>query len=290
MARLRFAPLGALLLATLIATWAGASWAQPSGPLHIPTPFEEGGKPVTLELVYRPPAGPGPHPTLLFTHGSTNNGNDAREVRHTAVYEDLAGFFNERGWLVVFLQRRGRGQSGGSDAEGWDPTAGRYACGLDVARQGQARGLEDLDAALSFLLADPHVDARRLLVGGNSRGGVLALLHAARHPERYRGAISVVGGWAGRRCELMPRINGDAAVAAARFPHPTLWLHGQRDPLYGEEAPRGWFRQFTEAGGQGEFHQLTYGPLRNDHLVVRTRALWETPMSDFLARLAPPAR
>lgn len=270
-----------------MATWllAATAMAQEAGHTLIPTPFVEEGQPVTLELVYRAPPGTGPFPTLLFTHGSTSNGNDVREVRHTVVYADLAAFFNERGWLVVFLQRRGRGQSGGRYAEGWDAAAGRYACSLPAAAQGQARGLEDLDVALSFLLNDRRVDARRMLVGGNSRGGALSLLHASQQPQRYLGVINVVGGWAGRRCELMSQINEQLVLAAAKFPQPTLWLYGQRDPLYSEEDSRRLFDRFASAGGRGSFHLLTHGPLRNDHMLIRSRALWEAPMADYLARL-----
>ena len=69
-----------LLRAALLAVVAGNGTAQSqeTWAVQVPTPFVEAGQAVTLELVYHKPAGHGPFPTLLFTHGSTNNGSDPR--------------------------------------------------------------------------------------------------------------------------------------------------------------------------------------------------------------------
>jgi dienelactone hydrolase len=268
----------------------GYAAAQEGSSRQIPTPFSEAGQPVTLELVYFKPPGPGPFPAVLFTHGSTNNGNDLREVRYTAVYADLASYFNERGWMVAFLQRRGRGQSGGAYAEGWDASQGRYACDLEVARSSRRRALEDVDAAYAFVANDPLVDRKRMLIGGHSRGGVLALAYAAEHPERFVGALNFVGGWAGQRCDLMKEINQDALSGAGKFPKPTLWLYGERDPLFTPEQTKSLFAGFVESGGKGSFHVVSYGPLRNDHQLIRSRALWQEQLSRYLDGLAVPEK
>lgn len=283
LSRLKRVLAGAAML--LVAGASGLAAAQEVWSVQVPTPFVEADQPVTLELVYRKPAGEGPFPTLLFTHGSTGNGSDPREVRFTARYPELSAFFNDRGWMVVVLQRRGRGQSGGTYAEGWDPALGRYACDHDIATRSEQRALADMDAALAHLARDPLVDSARLLVGGQSRGGVLALMHAARHPTRYLGAINMVGGWAGQRCELMHDINTRALANAGRFARPTLWLYGQRDPFYPAGYGETLFRAFEAAGGKGSFHGFTFGPLRNDHLIMRSPSLWAEAVSRYLDQL-----
>lgn len=259
--------------------------AQEGWSTQIPTPFVEAGNPVTLELVYRKPPGAGPFPVAVVTHGSTNNGNDPREVGYTVTYPDLASFFNERGWMVVFVQRRGRGKSGGSYAEGWDSANGQYACDRAIASSGQQRALADLDTAHEFLARDPRVDTARMLAVGNSRGGLLSLMNAANNPDRYMGVVNFVGGWSGQRCKLMQEINGRAFADASRFSKPTLWLYGQRDGHFTAEQSRDFFNAFTASGGRGSFHVLTYGPLRNDHLIIRSRALWEEHLSNYLNQL-----
>jgi dienelactone hydrolase len=277
--------LSRMMAAAWVCVAVSPTVAQERWSTQIPTSFVEDGKPVTLELVYQKPPGQGPFPTLVFTHGSTNNGNDPREVTYTVTYPDLAAFFNERGWMVVFLQRRGRGKSGGTYAEGWDPTLGRYACDLEIAGSSLRRALADLEAVHEVLAKDLRVDGTRILVGGNSRGGLLSLAHAANHPDRYIGVVNFVGGWAGRRCNLMQEINGRSFASAGRFPRPTLWLYGERDAYYSVEQSKSFFDTFTAAGGKGSFHVLTYGPLRNDHLIVRSRALWEEHLSNYLGQL-----
>jgi dienelactone hydrolase len=265
--------------------WNDTASSQETWSVQVPTTFVEDGQAVALELVYRKPVGPGPFPTLLFTHGSTNNGSDPREVRFTATYPELSAYLNERGWLVAILQRRGRGKSGGTYAEGWDPVLGRYACSRESADAGQLHALADIDAAYDYLARDPLVDRSRLLIGGNSRGGLLALMHAARNPSNYGGVINFVGGWSGQRCNLMDEINARALALSANFTRPTLWLYGERDPYYSSGYGSSLFSQFIAAGGKGSIHVVTYGPLRNDHLIVRTPSLWTEQLSNYLEQL-----
>ena len=83
-----------------------------------PTPFVESGRAVTLEVVIYKPQGPGPHPAVIFNHGSTGDGNDPSQFRITYTNEAIARFFADRGWLVAFAQRRGRGAGRGGGVGG----------------------------------------------------------------------------------------------------------------------------------------------------------------------------
>ena len=267
---------------------AAASGAQALSALKIATALQEDGRPVALELVIARPAGDGPFPTLVFNHGSVGNGNDPREVSHTVTYPELAAFFNERGWMVVFPQRRGRGQSDGRYAEGWQPEAGRYACDPSVSLAGLERATQDLAEVTGYLATRTDVDPKRMLIGGHSKGGLLAMVVAASQPERFAGVLNFVGGWVGERCETAEQINGDSFRKAAVFPGPTLWLYGERDPYYRIAHSQGNFAAFTAAGGKGRFQVLTFGPFRNDHQIVRSRAIWTEPMAQFLQGLGQP--
>ncbi len=251
------------------------------------TAWLEDGRPVTLELAIFKPAGQGPFPTLLFNHGSVGNGNDTREVTHTVTYPELAGFFNERGWMVVFPQRRGRGKSGGRYAEGWRPEAGRYACDPAAALGGLNHALQDMDAVAQHLSSRADVDPARMLIGGHSKGGILAMVFAAQQARRFTGVLNFVGGWVGERCGTADTINTPSFVQSAAFAGPTLWLYGQRDPFYSLDHSQRNFAAFLSAGGQGAFHTLTLGMLRNDHQIVRHRALWETILAQYLEGLKP---
>ncbi|MBT9599545.1 MAG: prolyl oligopeptidase family serine peptidase [Vitreoscilla sp.] len=187
--------------------------------------------------------------------------------------------------MVVVPQRRGRGGSGGRYLEGWSAEARRYSCDPATALTSLDRAMEDLSEVVRHLLARPEVDSRRLLVGGHSKGGLLALTFAARQPALFIGAINFVGGWVGERCETAGDVNGSAFTRAARFSGPSLWLYGERDPYYDIAHSRRNFDKFRAAGGQGEFHVLRMASQRHDHQIVHGRAEWQDHMSMFLAPL-----
>lgn len=276
---------------TLATVWllSGATAsAQEMSVQRIDTALLEDGRPVVLELVIARPAGDGPFPTLVFNHGSVSNGNDPREVTHTVTYPELAAFFNERGWMVVFPQRRGRGKSEGRYAEGWQPEAGRYACEPAAALAGLEHAIQDVGAVTDHLVTRTDVNPARMLIGGHSRGGLLAMVFAAARPQRFLGVLNFVGGWVGERCEAAEQINGASFRRAAAFPGPTLWLYGERDPYYRIAHSQGNFAAFTAAGGKGTFQTLSFGPFRNDHQIVRSRAIWTEPMARFLNGLNQP--
>ena len=275
-------PLANTAVLWLCCTTAGA---QDLSLQKINTSLLEEDRPVALELAIFKPKGDGPFPTLVFNHGSVSNGNNPKEVTHTVTYAELAAFFNERGWLVIFPQRRGRGKSEGHYAEGWQTEAGRYSCDPSVSLAGLEHAIQDINEVTQHLKSRADVDQNRMLIGGHSKGGILAMRFAAAQPERFVGVLNFVGGWVGERCETADKINVSTFVKAAAFPGPTLWLYGERDPYYSIAHSQKSFAAFTSAGGKGVFHALTFGLLRNDHQIVRNRAIWSEPMSLFLNSL-----
>ena len=259
--------------------------AQERTTQKVETSFLENGRAVALELAIYKPAGAGPFPTLIFNHGSVSNGNDHREVTYTVTYAELASFFNENGWMVVFPQRRGRGKSDGRYAEGWQPDQARYSCDSTVALAGLEHAIQDIDEVTKYLQTRTDVDQRRMLIGGHSKGGILSLAFAARQPDRFLGVLNFVGGWVGERCETADEVNTETFARASAFPGPTLWLYGERDSYYRIAHSQKNFAAFRSAGGKGAFHVFTLGLLRNDHQIVRSRAVWEETMSSYLKSL-----
>lgn len=250
------------------------------------TTLTEDGKPVALEVVIYRPNGPGPFPLAVFNHGSTGRGTDPALFTVTWSDPGLADFLNGRGWIVAFPQRRGRGKSDGLYDEGFSADRRQgYTCDFTTSLAGADRALVDIQAAIAALRQRPDVAPSRILIGGQSRGGVLSVAYAGMHPEQIMGVINFVGGWMGTGCENASRLNGTLFERGGRFDRPTLWLYGHHDPFYSIEHSRGNFSRFQSAGGRGTFLEFDV-PGGYGHGVVGDPELWQGWASAYLSSLA----
>jgi dienelactone hydrolase len=261
-------------LARLPATVPGA---VPGTTVRIPM-AEPGGRRLTLEAtLYRPP-GDGPHPVLLFNHGSTGGGAVAPTV--TLRPSRLAPFFVARGFAVLAPMRRGRGASEGEHAE-WEGS-----CDAAVLGSGLARAIEDVEATMAFLRAAPWAEPGRVLIGGQSRGGLLSVAYAAERPGRALAVINFAGGWTTSNCDWSGRSFNEPTFASAggRARVPMLWLYAERDRYYSDEAIQRYHRVFAAAGGVATFH--LFPAIGGDgHRLVDRADIWPPAVDDFLKRL-----
>jgi len=252
---------------------------------RVPTGAFEHGEQITLEMVTFKPAGPGPFPTLVFNHGSTGTGNDPSLFTSTVTSPALAKHFNDRGWMVVFPQRRGRGKSGGLYDEGFEPDRSKYSDDPRYALQGFEHALVDVEWVVEQLLSRADVDREHLLIGGHSRGGFLALAFAGARPELFGGVLNFVGGWVDEHGPASEMINPVIARRGAKFPGPTVWLYAENDPFYGVAHSRKNFRAFEVSGGQGQFHVLETSLGQDGHHILSLTGLWGPVVDGFLDRV-----
>lgn len=249
------------------------------------TPFVEDGQPVELEVVMFRPFGDGPFPTVMFNHGSTGDGSDPSLFGVTTYSETVAKYFVDRGWMVAFPQRRGRGQSDGLYDEGFNAARTFYSCNRDITLAGAERAIEDLDAAVDWLRMRADVDTTRMLASGASRGGVLAIVHVARRPDVYLGAVNFVGGWLGEGCGDYLEVNRTLFVEGASFPDDTLWLYANNDSFYSVAHSRANFDAYENAGGLGSFRVYTRAAGLNGHFLANDPGLWGPDLQDYLDAL-----
>ena len=253
-------------------------------------PVTVDGATVRLEIRIYAPAGNDPVPTLVFNHGSTGNGTSREIALRPIDYPPLAEFFVQRGWAVVMPARRGRGGSEGTYDEGFAgvPLTG-YACDPVASLPGADRGLRDIEAAMDVILAMPFVDRTRVVIGGQSRGGILSVAHAGRRPEQVKGVINFVGGWNGVRCAHATHNNQAVFARGARYPEETLWLYGDQDPFYPLSHSRANFAAFEHAGGKGTFLEFPKPATSIGHRIVEYPSLWSAAVDAYLKRRGLPA-
>jgi len=243
-------------------------------PMKEPGP---GGKGLTLEAtLYRPEAA-GPYPVLLFNHGSTGGGTVAPSM--TMRPSRQAQFFVERGFAVLAPMRRGRGASDGAHEE-YEGT-----CAPDVLGVGFARAIEDVDAAMEYLRSQPWADPRRVLIAGQSRGGILAVAYAAERPGTVRGVINFAGGWTSQRCDERGRGFNQTTFASAggRTRIPMLFLYAEEDAYYSAAWIRQYHEAFARTGGVATLHLFpAFGG--DGHRLVDRIEIWKAGADDFLRR------
>lgn len=232
---------------------------------------------VRLEIVTATPKDEGPHPTVVFHHGSTGRGQNKSLYTRTVAPVVVARYFVERGWMALFPQRRGRGKSGGAYGEGLAVDGSGYSCDVEISIAGFERAVEDVDAVVNHLRSRTDVDQERLAIGGVSRGGILAIAYAGMRPNTFRGSINFNGGWLGRGCPSHESVNPLLFERGATAGIPTLWLHGNYDQYYRIEHCRGNFDRFTAAGGKGKFIAAPMG-----HALMFKPALWTQHVDQFL--------
>lgn len=276
-------------LATLATPGAGIDWTV-GETRFLQTDLVEDGHPIRLETVIFKPTGTGPFPLAVINHGSTGDGTNPALFRNTWFDIGLADFLNEHGWMVAFPQRRGRGKSDGLYDEGFSLNRARgYTSDTDRSLAGAERALRDIEAAVSALRRLPDVSSSRVLIGGQSRGGVLSVAYSGKHPEEIAGVINYVGGWLGDHRATAKIVNQTLFKQGARFARPTLWLYGRHDPYYAISHSQENIAVFQEAGGQGTFLDFDV-PDGNGHHLIGYSPLWSGPVGDYLKSLAVPAK
>ncbi len=252
-------------------------------------PVTVDGEQVRLAVITYKPPGAGPFPTLIFHHGSTGTGKDPSWFARPYEPFALAYWFVSRGWAVVLPSRRGRGGSEGLYDEGFAPDrAEGYTGEPALTLRGADRALRDTDAITDSVLALPFVDRTRFVVGGQSRGGILAIAWAGKHPDEPRGVINFVGGWLGARRPTASAVNQQLFNQGAVFPRPTLWLYGDNDPFYPLSHSRANFEKFREAGGKGTFHEIERSPGSSGHQIHNLDDAWSAIVAAYLGELGLP--
>ena len=227
------------------------------------------------------PAGAGPFPLAVLLHG---RGDRAATARFR--YQEAAAWLVARGFAVLVPTRLGYGQSdNGSDPEDAGVCGHKnFAPAFEAAAAGTV-------AVIDRARRLPFIDARRIVVLGQSYGGVTAIALAARNTEGVVGVVNFSGG-AGGDPDKRPGAPCDAMQLASVFAGygaatqvPTLWLYTANDRSMGNSAPSRWYAAFKDAGGGGEFVSLPAVGDDGHMLFTKGFAAWRPQADRFLNSL-----
>jgi dienelactone hydrolase len=256
-----------------------AEWPWPGERVSIPhltvrTP--DGTRPIMLEATLYRPAGSGPAPLAIFTHGSDVGRNQLRSWS----FSTEAHWLRDNGFAVLALMRRGRGRSEGINGE--EDFGRDHEGGLVDVSAGVAQAVEDIESAIAYGRVLPGVRPGPVLLAGQSRGGFLAMHYAGLKPGEVMAVVNFSGGWYPYGPVTSPYYANAGHGALDKVPQ--LWLYADNDRLYDAALIRGYYQAFTAAGGRARF-ELLHGVPDNGHLLRLYPDKWRPIADQFLATL-----
>ena len=290
---------------------AGAAHAQDDAepPVQAASPARPALKPDVVEIAVKgagtfggdvnmvtqvfKPAGAGPFPVLLFSHGRA--GTNAERAKLTRpIPADQARFWLGKGYAVVAPIRVGYGATGGPDAEvngAKFDNEGRCLSRPDFRGAAEA-ARKPVAAALEWVRAQPWADAHRVILEGQSVGGLATVAAAARKPDGVLAYINFAGG-AGGSPERSPGHGCDPDQLAALYTEfgattaiPNVWIYAENDQYWGADAPKAWHAGFAKGGSKTTFVQAPPVSDGDGHGLSRhAPRLWSRYLNEFLDSL-----
>jgi dienelactone hydrolase len=239
---------------------------------------------VTIPFRLFRPRGDGPFPLGIFPHGhgewpayAGEAPDEAKRKKLLAGEKDVAVQAASRGILAIAPATRGLGAAGVPDFDGRfgnRDCRSQFVHAAMAGRSAVGERVWDVQRLLDWALARDDVDPSRVLVMGNSGGGVVTLYTAAVE-ERVTMAVCV-GAFTelirsdGRAhhcdCNTVPGIFtfGDFPdVATLIAPRPFLTVNGSEDKLFinadVDRASAQLSANYTASGAEGNYHHR-YGP------------------------------
>jgi dienelactone hydrolase len=235
-----------------------------------------------LEMTLMLPEGSGPFPVVVFNHGDVSLDDQAirykRRVRSTTV----AWEFLRHGIAVAVPARRGIALSEGIYPGGF----GRYDADPTYKARFHA---QDITAALDYLRTRPEIDARRIILAGQSAGGYSIMYIASTNPSGVIGAV----GFSGGRTDATPQegpallhrtmVNGFEELGrTTRIP--TLWIFAENDSKYTTNTIRAAYEAYTRAGGKARL--LLHPPIAGDgHFIYNRPETWRGAVQEYLREI-----
>jgi dienelactone hydrolase len=232
------------------------------------------------------PEGEGPFGVVVLNHGVSASARDrARESSELLI--SAASVFARRGYVVVMPLRRGFGATGGAMAE--DPGS----CANPDYMTAESAAAADVMVAYNYARGLPYVDPSRMILAGQSAGGMVSLFTAGtRAPKGLVAVLSFAGGRGGDPesspgvpCAVEPVAKVlDTIGKTTRVP--VLFNYAENDLYFSPKTSRLWFDRFAAGGADAQYAlQPAFG--KDGHYmfadVVGVR-YWLPTVEQFFAR------
>ena len=199
------------------------------------------------------PDGSGPYGAVVLNHGvSASERERAHESSELLI--SAASVFARRGYVVVMPLRRGFGATGGAMAE--DPGS----CANPDYVKAERAAADDVMTAYSYARGLPYVDGSRMVLAGQSAGGMVSLFTAGtRSPQGLVAVLSFAAGRGGDPetspgvpCAVEP-IAKVLDTLGKQTRVPVLFSYAENDLFFGPRITRLWFDRYAAGGADAEY-------------------------------------
>jgi dienelactone hydrolase len=235
-----------------------------------------------LETTFFKPEGNGPFPLVVINHGKAA-GDPKFQGRSS--YPRAARFFLARGYAVALPMRQGFSKSTGSYIGG----------GCNVGSNGLVQA-EDVKATLDHFSAQPFIDKTRMLVAGQSHGGLTTMAFGTFNYPGVKGLINFAGGLRQEACAGWESVLARAFGSYAKDTQvPSIWFYGDNDSYWPKEVWQSMFSKYADnlpLSGNAKAQMLAFGTFVTDaHSMfghVEGQKIWQPEVDKFLAQLGLP--
>jgi dienelactone hydrolase len=257
---------------------AGA-WAQTPTLMNEQVVRVKVGFGVSLETTIFKPDGDGPFPLAVINHGKAP-GNPVHQER--ARYLLASREFVRRGYAVALPMRNGFSRSSGIYIS---------PAGCNIASNGEMQA-DSVAAVLEWLRGQPFVDKDRIVIVGQSHGGLTAIALGTLNPPGVRGLVNFAGGLKETGCYWQSALVLAFQRYGARTKLPSLWFYGDNDSYFPPSVWKDMYARYTGSGGNARL--VAFGEFGKDsHGMFSSRAglpIWLPEVEKFLESLGLPSR
>ena len=222
------------------------------------------------------PDGPGPFPLAIISHGVPFEKVLESEIKSRHRYCLQSQEFVKRGFVVAIPMRRGYGRSGGSKNESYGNIT---TFGLEDAK--------DIRSTIDFLRREPYVDGKKIVLVGQSGGGLASLAYGSLADPDVKGIINFAGGLRVRKDMWEYDMASAFGIYAKTTRIPSLWFYTENDSFFSPTTAGRAYDEYRKNGGQARLVALP--PFKKDghglFADFEGRALWVGEVDKFLSEI-----
>jgi dienelactone hydrolase len=276
------------ILTIFVALLLSGSFTVPASAQTSPLPEEvlmikkPGIFSLELETTFFKPEGNGPFPLVVINHGKAF-GDPKFQGRSS--YPRAARFFLSRGYAVALPMRQGFSKSTGSYIGG----------GCNVGSNGAVQA-DDVKATLDYFVAQPFIDKTKILVAGQSHGGLTTMAFGTFNYPGVKGLINFAGGLKQETCAAWESVLARAFGSYAKDTQvPSIWFYGDNDSYWPKEVWQSMYGKYVEnlpttTGAKAQM--IAFGTFVTDaHNMFGHndgQKIWQPEVDKFLAQLGLP--